>query len=241
MSNTNDDLDDFPDFDPITGALVEETNVEVEETVIEKPDFKAEELKTAQARIDALERQVQQQHDTPPQQRQQIPQYGNEQEIITGLNAAFAENPGAALYKVLQSIDTIAEKKAREMVAPVNESNVRSAIDNYKRSMSTDPLFPQAEEAFDRLIDEITPEQLAKVPAKGVKKQLDNLYNMAVGESFRKSPNKIPAAPQYGGGSNTGGVSKARKLSQNQQNIIKLGRQYGMTDKDIAASVAEAS
>jgi hypothetical protein len=175
-----------------------------------------------------------------PAARPAIPATFDEAQAESELNKAFAENPGKFALNLLKTVDTIAEKKARAMVAPVNETATRAAIDNYKQAMSTDALFPQAEETFDRLIGELTPAALANVPADQIRKQLDNVYNMAVGESLRKKPNNIPAVPNYGGGSATGGVSKARKLSKNQQNVITLARQYGMSDKDAAAAASEA-
>jgi hypothetical protein len=175
-----------------------------------------------------------------PAARPVIPAAVDEQQLIAQLNKEFADNPGQFGLNLLKTVDKIAEQKARAMVAPVNETATRAAIDNYKQAMSTDALFPQAEETFDRLIGELTPAALANVPADQIRKQLDNVYNMAVGESLRKKPNNIPAAPSYGGGSATGGVSKARKLSKNQQNVIALARQYGMSDKDAAAAASEA-
>jgi len=201
-----------------------------------------EEWQATRKRVEELENQVKNQPPPAPvlAPRPVIPVAADEQQIIATLNKEFADNPGQFGLNLLKTVDKIAEQKARAMVAPVNETATRAAIDNYKQAMSTDALFPQAEETFDRLIGELTPAALANVPADQIRKQLDNVYNMAVGESLRKKPNNIPAAPSYGGGSATGGVSKARKLSKNQQNVIALARQYGMSDKDAAAAASEA-
>jgi hypothetical protein len=204
-----------------------------------------EEWQAQLKRVQELEAQVKNPPPAPapaqvPAARPVIPAVVDRQQIIANLNKTFANDPGEYGFELLQAVDRIAEQKARAMVAPVNETATRAAIDNYKQAMSTDALFPQAEETFDRLIGELTPAALANVPADQIRKQLDNVYNMAVGESLRKKPNNIPAAPNYGGGSATGGVSKARKLSKNQQNVIALARQYGMSDKDAAAAASEA-
>lgn len=233
--------DDF-EFDD-SGTLI--PRAAVPEPTVETPPTgpTPEEWQATRKRVEELENQVK---NTPPPQppapvpRAVVPAAADEQQIIANLNKAFANDPGAYGLELLKAVDRIAEEKARNMVAPVNETATMAAIDNYKQAMSSDALFPQAEEAFDRLISELTPASLAKVPASQIRKQLDNVYNMAVGESLRKRPNNIPAAPNYSGGSATGGVSKARKMSKNQQNVIALARSYGMSDKDAAAAAAEA-
>jgi hypothetical protein len=210
-----------PDYNPYAA-------LEAEEAVPEAPSDPdaalKEKIAALEARVAAFPQTVTPQAPQPfyPQP---TPQVKTQEQIEEEYRTAFYADPGKAALALEKRIEELAEKKAREMMAPAMQSATESTINSFKSAHANDPLFKAASKKFE--------EKLATIPVTqrvGINSEvLSLLYNASVGEYYQEQASKpkpkrdTPTPPPYSGASarQTPQTAPPRQLSQADQLAVR--------------------
>jgi len=230
---------DFPDFDPETGQLVDKnaspTNSE--------PDPKDAEI----ARLKAeLERKPAASAPTTIVHAAPAPAASAPAVNLDDLNAKLAAEiltkPAEFLSQYKRQI--IEELRGEQL--PGKTASVKRAVQSFRRSVESDPMFPQAAEYFDNLVGSLKPEVIKNLDESQLDDILEEAYNSAVGKAIRTGSTRVSRdsePPPYSVGSSpsTAKISQGKRgpLTREERDLVDAARAMGQDDGAIAKMLAE--
>lgn len=180
--------------------------------------------------------------------------------IKKNLEESFLKDPGGTLINLFQTAEQSALAKMRGEFASSSARTGSLVIDSFKQTAKvSDPNFtPEVEKEFDTLVSQIRPEDMVNVNAM----TLDSIRKIAIGEAVIKGngmtrrENIPPRGMAQGGGGgiqvNAGGgasrggglrerAANRRKLTKDDLEIIRYGKEYGMSDDEIRQALEQES
>ena len=145
-----------------------------------------------------------------------------------------ATDPRAAVKQLLQVQRTMNDGTTLTAVARAN----RIAIEQYRETRKSDPIFKAIEKEFGDRVDAYTDEQLGRATPQQIRKALEEVEDAAAGRYYKKQladrGRKAADPPGYGSGSSNGRASGGnRVLSKDERTLIKMGKNAGLDDKAI--------
>lgn len=172
-----------------------------------------------------------------PVQQQNIPSFDHatlNKQIETDL---FSGNALGVFQKFNGAAVELSKQEIKNQLTPLKASMVRQQVSFFKQNASMEP---EVAKRFDKMVKQYNDEALAAVDPNLLPDLLTNMKRLAFAEAYEEGyvPPQQRRAPMYGGG--PGGSSalpkgqKSMKLTQKQQDAVKVAREdYGWDDKMI--------
>jgi hypothetical protein len=170
----------------------------------------------------------------------------SEQEIIDkmaeDITNDLALDPKAAVRKVLQATRAMSVQAGETATERAN----RVAIEQYRASRRSDPMFQAVAEDFEAEVATYTPRQLATSTPDQVRRALEAAEDQALGRHYKrllteKRTRQAAPPPAMGGRGSSGGgrVSTETRLTADDKLLIKMAKSSGLSEKDIRELVRE--
>lgn len=131
---------------------------------------------------------------------------------IESFNREFLVNPGSAIYGLLDRFSTGVQQTIQNSTrsTPMATQLAQSAVRDFKRDIKDDPdlgpAFRANESAFDTMVGQLTPDQIANSSPQVLNRTLSIFANAAIGEYTAKEQRKARMSKGSGTAGNAGGT-----------------------------------
>jgi len=154
-----------------------------------------------------------------------------------------ALDPKKAVKRIMETSRALAGASAADSALRANQI----LIENFRAARKDDPIFKAVRDDFDRVVAGYTDKQWGAASAAQVRKALEDIEDAATGRYYktqltkRTEQRQASKAPNYGGsgGSSASAVATTKTLSKAQRDLIKMGKNAGLSDKAIRELVRE--